>query len=553
MIRITRPLWIQALLLLSGLFSTSLYAASASVTSNKVVQDEVFQLRITAEEQLDSDAVDFSVLSKDFYLGRPNFGSYTNYVNGVKSVRSEWTIALAPLKAGTVTIPTFQVGSETTEPIQLTVTTDADSSTKPEDLVEYQVTISRQELYPGETAHLDTRLLIKTELRQLKDAKIIQPKIEGADQQAIELKPKGKASQYQSILNGVEVTVVDQSYDLIAKQTGKYIINGPQLKGAIIAQTTNGSAKLMPVTTQQKLLVIDVLDKPENYQGAWLPSPNLTLTQQWLDENGNVLAAGTDTQPLNVGIPLTRQITLTVEGVEQAQLPDIQVTYPETLRLYEEKPVFHKEENRIVMTVKQVLIPKQEGEINLPDISVPWWNTRDKHQATAKVKGLHLSVEKSNTPALSISTPQPTQPAREVVKTETITVNDPGYWPYLTVLFAVLWLLFTGLWFNTWRQNKQRRKTEKSADDIPVLTLLTNAIKQNDTIQAQALFRRWETEPYNQNQTLRQNIRKEMELMMAAAYDPSGKEWNNQDLLRLLKTASKVSQKRQEKEGLAPL
>ena len=294
--------WLSALPVVLGMLSSNLlYAATASVSSNKIVKDEVFQLKITAEENLDSNTIDFSVLSKDFYLGNPSFGSYTNYVNGVKSVHSEWTISLAPLKTGTVTIPAFSVGNETTAPIELTVTPDAHAP-KLDDLVEFQTKISRQELYPGEIARLNTRLLIKTDLRRLKNAQIVQPTVEGADAQAIELKPLGKANQYQSILNGVEVTVVDQSYDLIAKQTGKYVINGPVLKGAIIgSHTASGGTRLIPVNTKPELFVVDILEKPADYQGAWLPSPNLTLTQKWQGENGQELISGTGTFSVPVG------------------------------------------------------------------------------------------------------------------------------------------------------------------------------------------------------------------------------------------------------------
>jgi hypothetical protein len=552
MIRITNPFWIQTLCLLFGVFSSSLYAATASVSANKVVKDEVFQLRVTAEEQLDADAIDFSALKQNFYMGRPNFGSYTNYVNGVKSVRSEWTITLAPLKTGTITIPAFQVGSDSTAPIQMTVTTDANAP-KPKDLVEFQVRINRQELYPGESAQLNTRLLIKAELRRLKDAKIIQPDIEGADKQAIELKPKGKANQYQSILNGVEVTVVDQNYDLIARQTGKYIINGPQLKGAIIAgQTANGNARLIPITTQQKLLVIDVLDKPQSYQGTWLPSPALSLTQTWRDENGKELDGEITPLTVQVGSPLTREITLTAEGVEQTQLPDLKITYPDQLRRYEEKPVFRKEENRVIMTIKQVLIPKQAGEITLPEVSLPWWNTREKRQATAKVKGIQLTVEESDTPTLSIASPQPVDPVKEAANTNTVIVNSPGYWPYLTALFAILWLLFTGLWVKAKRQ-KPRNSQTAAAEEQPVMTQLIRAIRQNDTIQAQTLYRQWKADHQGQTPTLIRDIEQEMECMMAATYAPSGIKWDNKKLLGLLKKAAKIRPERHTNDDLAAL
>ena len=539
---------ISAISLIFGLLSAQLYAATASVSANKVVKDEVFQLRIVADENLDSSEVDFSILNNDFYLGRPSFGSQTSYVNGVKSVRSEWTISLAPLKTGTIIIPAFTLGSETTAPIRLTVTADANAP-KQDDLVEFQTKLSRQELYPGELAHLDTRLIIKTDLRRLKNAQIIQPNIEGADNQAIELKPIGKANQYQRLLNGVEVTIVDQSYELIARQAGKFVINGPALKGAIVGgQTVNGGTRLIPINTRPELIVIDILDKPEDYQGTWLPSPALTLTQRWLDENGQELASGSDTLSVHVGSPITREITLTAEGVEQEQLPNIQVQYPDTLRLYEEKPGFRQEENRVSMTLKQVLIPKQEGSLVLPDITIPWWNTKKKQQNTALAKGITLSVEKSDTPTLALTPTQPAQPVQGIVKTETITVKDPGFWPYLTAIFALLWLLFTILWILTLKKN---RATPESEQEIPFscLTRLLEAVEQQDGIQVQAIYKQWLSEHSTLDKSQKNEIDTEVSLLMASIYAPDEESsWNSTRLIRLLKKADKKSQKTQPKE-----
>ena len=50
----------------------------ASVSKNKVVKNEVFQLRIVSDQKASADDIDFSVLSNDFFLGQPSFGSSRN-------------------------------------------------------------------------------------------------------------------------------------------------------------------------------------------------------------------------------------------------------------------------------------------------------------------------------------------------------------------------------------------------------------------------------------------------------------------------------------------
>ncbi|MEF1292139.1 protein BatD, partial [Vibrio sp. M260118] len=50
----------------------------ATVSKNSVVKNEVFQLRIVVDKKVSSNALDFSALEKDFFMGRPSFGSSVN-------------------------------------------------------------------------------------------------------------------------------------------------------------------------------------------------------------------------------------------------------------------------------------------------------------------------------------------------------------------------------------------------------------------------------------------------------------------------------------------
>ena len=91
----------------------------ATVSKNKVVKNEVFQLRIVVDKKVSSDALDFSSLEQDFYLGRPSFGSSVNIINGDRSTRSEWNITLAPQRLGVATIPAFTLDGASSKPIEI--------------------------------------------------------------------------------------------------------------------------------------------------------------------------------------------------------------------------------------------------------------------------------------------------------------------------------------------------------------------------------------------------------------------------------------------------
>ena len=130
------------------------------------------------------------------------------------------------------------------------------------------------------------------------------------------------------------------------------------------------------------------------------------------------------------------------------------------------------------MTIKQVIIAEQKGEVKLNDIKLNWWNSSDSSAQESVLNGLSLDVAPAsalnNEPISSPSTPQPT--------TKTITVTDAGYWPYLTATFAVLWLATLVLLFRKCQKspqiNTQVPQTSNTADR------LVNALKANAKVKA---------------------------------------------------------------------
>ncbi len=102
-------------------FSVMAQTLQASVNKTQVAKNEVINLRIISDTELSSDSIDLSVLEKDFFLGQPRYGRSSNNINGRKSVRTEWSISIAPMKEGVLTIPSFSADGMRTEPIKLRV------------------------------------------------------------------------------------------------------------------------------------------------------------------------------------------------------------------------------------------------------------------------------------------------------------------------------------------------------------------------------------------------------------------------------------------------
>ncbi|MFC1233731.1 BatD family protein [Vibrio sp. F74] len=534
-------------LLLLVLSPLSHAAVIASVSSNSMAKGDIFTLKIVSDNRVDSGDVDFTVLDKEFYMGRPSFSSSMNSFNGTRSTRSEWTLSLAPLKAGRLTIPSFQVKGEKTDPISVTSHIDP-TVPKSDDFVVYQSQLSKNEIYPGEIAQLDTRLIIKTDARRVQDPLLVPPTaLTGLD-----IEPTGTANRYLSVIDGIEATIIDQSYQITANKAGQHSITSPKFTATILDRNPQtGTTRLVPVDTGSKQIVLRVLDKPTDLVGTWLPSPNLTLSQKWLDSNGNELT-NVDEINTTAGSAITREIVIAVEGIAQSQLPNIKVNYPSDIRYYDEQPKIVQEGNQVSMTIKHVLIPKMEGQVNLPSLTLNWWNTVKKQAQTEKLTGLVLAVKPNENPSIKLDSNdnQPTYPAQ--ITTETVVIKEPGIWPFLTILVSVLWLITLGLLLKKKTNNAQNKPVEDKDSDT--FANLMTSIKETDGLRAQANMTLWYKENLGIDQMVKAQIDDELRAMIASIYAEETLSWQEGSLITLLKSAKKnLSRKKTEQPSLAPL
>lgn len=523
---------VMGLLALAMVFFSPVSMAAniwATVSKNKVVKNEVFQLRVVVDEKVSSDDIDFSSLEQDFYVSRPSFGSSINIVNGNRSVRSEWNITLAAQKLGLAKIPAFTIDGNSSKPIAIQVTQDLDEP-KASDLVELRTSLDKTQLYPNESASLRIRLIVKADPRRLQDPKVLPPNADG-----LTLTQIGEPNQYQSVLDGVEVTVLDQNYRVTADNPGDFTLRSAAFKGTVIYGNDRiGTTKLITIDTPAETFDIKVEPKPDGYTGVWLPTSRLSLAQTWTTASGEQVTPNSVLET-KVGDSLTREIIMEVEGLPQERLPEFKISYPESIRVYSEKPQFSQLDNGVTrMTLKQVLIPKQTGSIKLPSFDLNWWDSQNKQQNTAHLDSLTLTVTPGESLNTSVAPPQYSAP----IETKTITVNDAGFWPYLTALFATLWMITSGLFYRSRAPKQIINQTSKL--DLDSSAPLVDALKSEDYFKAQHYASQWLTLVNVDDEKMRKEIKEELDLMQKSRFSSQETGWNASNLLKLIKKVDKM-------------
>ncbi|UPR49739.1 BatD family protein [Vibrio cyclitrophicus] len=545
---LNKPFLSVLLTLLLGAFSSfSALAATAvaSVSQNSVTKDQVFLLRVATDEKVSSDALDLTALQQDFYVGTPSFGTSMRIVNGSRSVSSEWNISLAPLRLGKVQIPSFDIEGAKTKPITINVAVNKAAPTQ-HDMAEFQLNLSKDSLYPQEVAELDVKLIIKADPRRLQDPKIAPPNSPGLD-----VEPIGESKQFQDVLNGQEVTVVQQSFRISSQKAGQFKLNGPKLTGAVVYSTNNSSTtRLFQLDTPVETLDVTVKELPKGYQGEWLPTSNFKLIQKWSDSQGNELTSnnGLDsdnkTIEMEAGDSLTRTITMTASNLTQHQLPKLNVTYPKSVRVYEEKPQFGTTQSGdAVVVYKQVLIPKEAGNISLPDVSQSWFNTDLQSEQTSKAQGLELAVKASD--RATSSTPPVTAPPAQQVSPTVVTVDNPGFWPYLTALFSVLWLISSVMAFYFWsRRGVTTKPTHTVERQSATAEALITALKAKDGVMTRTLFEQWKSENSDLSDETLEAVEAELSKLNQSLYGETSStnpSWDPSEAIKTVKKPKRMS------------
>ncbi|WP_254105938.1 BatD family protein [Aliivibrio fischeri] len=470
----------KILLLLTLTISGISYAnaqAIATVSKNNITENEVIQLMVSVDKSADQSKFDISQLGPDFRSGQVSFGSSRSLVNGDYSVQSQWTVSIAPTKMGILTIPSMEVAGEQTNPINIRVNKDA-TAPKSSDIIKVSGELSKNELYEGETAQFNAKIAIFADIRRLKDPNIITPKGNG-----VEFSPIGESKQYQTVIDGLQATVVEQVFSLSANKAGKLTFDGLAFTGGLIQTDRYGrSTKLIPLNINPKQYSINVLTKPSDYKGTWLPTSDLKLGQQWLVD-GKIL---TNTE-VEAGTAITRQITLMMADVPPEKLPSIDINYPKSVRMYDEKPTIGKDsQGNSVMTIKQVIIPHTSGQVKLPAVSIQWWNSKTHKAEVAKLDSLTLTVTPNSQKSEQMIEQQTNEQLKTVIKREV----DHGIWPYTTLGFAILWLLTLIAWYKA--RNSVSKETLTVTSNHAILnsdiSVLITALKSDNTILAHQII-----------------------------------------------------------------
>jgi hypothetical protein len=444
----------------------------ASVNRNQIKLGESVTLNLTLKETSPKGSPAIELLKKSFFINSQQQARNTVMINGQFTSSIIWKFVLIPQKEGEVIIPSISIdtseGLLSSAPLTIQVikgggASDVDSS----DIAGVTLTtnVSNLKPYKNESIFYTVRLISKRNLANIKMQKI------NVEDAIVETNDEPKV--YETIVDGINVGVIEFSYLITPLKAGSLKIPSTVIQGDLLIRRNThagsffdddfdpfalmqGFSRSKPFALTSEEVVVDVQPALADVI-PWLPAKSLKIEESW-----------NETQPLQVGEPLTRVFKIVAEGIKASQLPnlsDLQI-HDDLFKIYADKPELGEEvkEGNINSYRKEeyTLIPQQAGNLTLPEISIAWWDVAKKEKVITRIpaRTLHIlpgpeNTGKSQMPAILETDHSPSE-------TQSIVIQRD---PLLYVLIAGLMIvLIVAIFWGMMLQKKIMQLTKDAVD-----------------------------------------------------------------------------------------
>lgn len=351
--------------------------------------------RLSAEPELQVLEVDFDILSR-------SQSERMSVLNGAVSHTREWRIELAPKRSGRLEIPALAWGDARSAPLTVEVVEDAaadDPSAGPKPIF-VRTETDAPTPYVQQAFHYRVQVLYRDAPQR---AVLSEPQVAGAT-----IERDGDDRSSVEVIDGRRYQVIERRFLVVPQQSGPLVIRGPRLEAVMPAPRPAGRGAAddfdalfgggpfaglsgiggggRRVVERAPDLEIQVRAQPPGASAPWLPAESVEISDEWIPASPR----------FQVGEPVTRVLTVTARGATAAQLPPLVLDPPDGARIYpgqtraEDLPGVGAPVG--LRGLEVALVPTRAGPLNLPEVRIPWWDTREDRERVAIVPARTLEV-----------------------------------------------------------------------------------------------------------------------------------------------------------------
>ena len=455
-------------------------AISVEIEPKEVQLGEALKLIIPLNERQTNLNPDLKSLTTDFViLGTASNMSYT-LINGKTNFFSQLIIKLTPKKEGNLIIPPIIIGKELTIARKIKVGPhskfghDGQQKDNQQKDLKILTKVNKKDPYVNEEVIYTVKLYNS---HSLFNTSYTPPQVEDA------LLVVGTPRQYQIFENNQLYNVEEQNYAIFPQKSGSLKIKPPALTAQSFAR---GDQYI-----QAPPIILTVRPQPAHQGKHWLPAKSLLLKEKYNNTRHS----------FTTGTTLVRTVILEAKAVPAELLPELDFASSEEFSTYPTKPKMQNKlnQNEIVGTsiVKVSYLLNKSGQITIPPLKLPWFNTITGKEEVASLPSLTLEIlgevnestqinkvkdvagvtGQKNQQMAAHATSPPTEPA----------ITNNLAWAVAGV-FCLAWLLTIGVWCRQiYRQRRGKTRAEITAN-VRLACLQNNPSAAKDAILQWALY-----------------------------------------------------------------
>lgn len=360
-------------LLLSLLLASIPAQATVNAYLDRYTVTEGNSIRLTLEsDQAGGLSPDLSPLHKEFQILGSKKMSITSNANDTRQTSARWQVLLRPKRPGSVKLPAIQVGAESSSEMEVMVErADRSRNYAANAQATLELMASSSVLYQNSQMVLTLRL---TDNLALPAANVLKPPVLAN----ATVLPFGNASQRQSVRRGQVFNLMEQKYLVFPEAAGTLKV--PAYTLTLAGQTNT------PRQVSSEPLTVEVRPAAaQQNRGFWLPASQLSFTDSLQS-----------TTTLTVGESVERTLTLTAHGIRADALPALMPLKNElaTIDIIDIQRSERQDNQGLISTRAETvrITPHERGEITLPEITLPWWDTRQDRSQTITLASQQITA-----------------------------------------------------------------------------------------------------------------------------------------------------------------
>ena len=450
----------------------------ASVDRSIVQENESFTylLRATGPAR---EEPDLSPLAAEFDILQRSRNTRLQMAGGRTTQSVEWSVQLMPRQAGSFTLPPVALSGSFSNPVDIEVLPAAVTTAAGDIFIQVEAT-------PVDPYVQSQVVYTMTLFRGVSTGRssLTLPEVSGGE--AI-IEKLGQDREFQTVLDGRNYFALERRYAIFPQTAGPITIDPVTFEAVVVS--LSGFSNVQRYRSEPlSLTVRSAVPPPAGYINVtWLPAQALTLDERW--------SAGES--ELTVGIPQTRTLTITANGVLETQLPELELPQSESIRQYSDQPELDREAEeagiRAHRTERFAVLAQSPGSHVLPEVQLPWFNVPDERWEIATIPAKSLDVLAGAEPIAPDTVSQAPGSSAIPVAQQT----DGRIWQGFSAALLGAWLITLGLW---WRSQRPVSATTKTVEEATskrtanrrLLRKLRDACDRNDSQQARRLLLAWE-------------------------------------------------------------